>query len=92
MLQEDFDPSDIYSIKYSIVSISGLAISTGRYRIMQKISVDPEIDAQLVATMDYDNGYASLNLIGNINPQTGAETPVTGSFLISRSSAATNFL
>lgn len=92
MLQEDFDPSDIYSIKYSIVSVSGLAISTGRYRIMQKISVDPEIDARLVATMDYANGYASLNLIGNINPQTGAETPVTGSFLISRSSAATNFL
>ena len=92
MLQEDFDPSDIYSIRYSIKSISGLEISTGRYRIMQKISVDPELDARFVVALDYANGYASLNLIGNINPKTGAETPVTGSFLISRASAATNFL
>lgn len=92
MLQEDFDPSDVYSIRYSITSVSGLTIATGRYRIMQKISVDPEIDARLVASVDYSNGYASLNLIGNINPNTGAETPVTGSFLISRASAATNFL
>lgn len=92
MLQEDFDPSDVYSLRYSIKSISGLEMTSPRYRIMQKISVDPEIDAKLVATMDYANGYVSLNMIGNINPNTGAETPVTGSFLIARASAATNFL
>lgn len=92
MLQEDFDPSDVYSIRYSVTSISGLELTSPRYRIMQKISVNPEIDAKLVASIDYENGYVSLNLVGNINPNTGAETPVTGSFLISRASAATNFL
>jgi len=92
LLQEDFDPSDIHSIRYSITTINGVSISSPRYRFMQKISIDPELDAKLVATLDYENGYVSLNLIGNINEKTGAETPVTGAFLISRASAASNFM
>lgn len=92
LLQEDFDPSDIHSIRYSITTINGVSISSPRYRFMQKISIDPELDAKLTATLDYENGYVSLNLVGNINEKTGAETPVTGAFLISRSSAASNFM
>jgi hypothetical protein len=50
---------------------------------MQKISIDPEIQASLEADLDFDNGYINLNLIGTKNNE-GMEEPVTGAFLITR--------
>ena len=89
-LSQDLDIDKSYYIQYTVTTINGLKISTHKCRIMQKVSIDPEIQATLKATLNYDNGYVDIDLIGTKN-QYGLETPVTGAFLITRASEDTNF-
>lgn len=90
-LSQDLDIDKSYYIQYTITTINGLKISTHKCRIMQKVSIDPEIQATLKATLNYDNGYVDIDLIGTKN-QYGLETPVTGAFLITRANEDTNFI
>jgi hypothetical protein len=57
---------------------------------MQKLSIDPEIDAILSASVNYDNGYVAINLVGNKDDE-GMEKLATGAFLLSRACADTNY-
>lgn len=75
-----------YRIKYTVNTINGLSISSYRYRIMQKLTIDPEINATLQATVNYDNGYVIVNLIGG-KDENGLEEPATGAFLLTRACA-----
>lgn len=79
-----------YRIKYTITTINGLTISTPRYRIMQKLTIDPEIDASLVAEANHDNGYIIISLIGG-KDENGLEKPATGAFLLTRASSDDNY-
>lgn len=89
-LSQDLDIDKSYYIQYTVTTINGLKISTHKCRIMQKVSIEPEIQAILKATLNYENGYIDIDLIGTKN-QYGLETPVTGAFLITRASEDTNF-
>lgn len=79
-----------YRIKYSITTMNGLEVSTPRYRIVQKASLQAEIQATLEISMNEDNGYIDVNLIGVKDAQ-GLETLATGAFLLSRSSEESNY-
>jgi hypothetical protein len=70
--------------------MNGLTISSPKYRIMEKISIDPEIKADLSVKLNYENGYIDVSLIGH-KDESGIETPATGAFLLSRSSSTDNF-
>ena len=72
-----------YYIQYKIKTINGLEMSTPKYRVMKKTSIATEMDASISATLNYNNGYIDIDLIGTKN-QYGLETPVTGAFLVTR--------
>lgn len=73
-----------YKIQYSVTTINGMTISTPKYRIIQRATLDPEIQATLKADLNQDNGFVNIQLIG-IKDEFGLETSTSGSFLLTRS-------
>ena len=90
LLSQDLMPNKRYFIQYTITTNNGLIVKTPRYRIMQKTSIHPELEASLNVELNFENGYIDVNLIGT-KDKYGTETPVTGAFLLSRASQDTNY-
>ena len=57
---------------------------------MQKISIDPEIKASLLVSLNFENGYVNVDLKGNKDDE-GMETPATGAFLLTRACAENDY-
>lgn len=89
-LNRDLEFNKNYYIKYTIVTNNLLELSTPRYRIMQKATIDPEILTEVFAKMNYNNGYIDISLKG-IKDEDDMETTVTGSFLLCRADDEHNF-
>lgn len=89
-LNRDLEFNKNYYIKYTIVTNNLLELSTPRYRIMQKATVDPEILTEVIAAVNYNNGYTDISLKG-IKDEDDMETTVTGSFLLCRADSEHNF-
>jgi hypothetical protein len=90
ILAQELEIDKNYYIKYTINTINGLEISSPKYRIMQKISIDPDIKTDLTAVLNYENGYVDINLIGHLDKE-GLEIPVTGAFLLTRACDDTGY-
>ena len=43
VLSKDLNIDEAYRIKYTVNTINGMTISSPRYRVMQKLSIDPDI-------------------------------------------------
>lgn len=89
LFSQDLEVGAIYKIQYTVTTNNLLTLSTPRYRIMQKPSIDPEIKASLNVALNYDNGYIKVNLIGE--KIDGMEEPVTGAFLLTRACEDTGY-
>ena len=50
---------------------------------MQRTTIDPDLKADIVASVNFDNGYVDIGLVGHRNSE-GVEEIVTGSFILSR--------
>lgn len=90
ILAQDLEIDKNYYIKYTVNTNNGLTISSPRYRIMQKISIDPEIKASLSVSLNFENGYVNVDLKGDKDDE-GMETPATGAFLLTRACAENNY-
>ena len=90
ILGKELEINQTYRIQYTVTTNNGLTVSSPKYRIMTKLSIDPEIKADLSTKLNYENGYIDINLVGHKDAD-GIETPATGAFLLSRSSSADNF-
>lgn len=84
-IEQDLEMNKSYYLEYIITTTNGLKKSSGKYRIMQKKSIDPEIKADLVPTLNFENGYVDVKLDGQKNAD-GVEYAATGSFKILRAS------
>lgn len=80
-----------YKIQYSVTTINGMTISTPKYRIIQRATLDPEIQATLKADLNHDNGFVNIQLIG-IKDEFGLETSTSGSFLLTRSCQDSDYM
>ena len=89
-IHKALEENKIYTIVYTVTTINGLVKSSPRYRITQQSTIPPEVEAQLIATMNEENGYVDLRLIGNKTAD-GVEKVGTGTFLICRSSSEDNY-
>ena len=89
-IEQDLDINKAYYIEYLVTTVNKMVISSGKYKIMQKKSINPEIKADLVPTLNYENGYINLQLQGHINND-GVEYAATGAFKIVRASDEDNF-
>ena len=80
----DLDPNHVYYITYYVKTMNGLECSSSRYRICQLRLIGSEVDIQLKANLDYENGYIELSL--------GCDEPViSGTFLISKACSKDNY-
>ena len=75
--ERDLKANTTYYLTYYVKTINGLEYASPRYRISQSRSIGTEIEIQLKATLDYENGYIKLNLVCD-------EPIISGTFLISR--------
>lgn len=89
-IEQDLDLNTTYYLEYKVTTLNGLAIASPRYKIMQKQSIKPEIKAILVPSLNYENGYVDLKLIGEKN-ELGIEYSATGKYRILRASNKDNF-
>lgn len=75
-----------YTISFLITTVNGIKIRTNRYRIIHRRSLDPEIKADLIATLNFENGYISLTLKDEV------DKIISGTFVISRCSNINNWI
>lgn len=80
VVAQDLDVNRSYYIQFFTKSTGGMEIPSQKYRIMQRRSISPDIDVNLVATLDYDNGFVGLKLDTK-------EPVISGLFLVSRAAS-----
>ena len=59
---KDIPDDEIYSIKYTITTTNGLVKSSPLYYIATLRTFDTTIQGDLVATLNYDEGYVELTI------------------------------
>lgn len=79
-LAADLPLDESFFIQFSVKTTNGLEISTKKYRIMQRRNISPEIEAELKATCNYENGSVNLSILDT------KDAVISGKFLISRAS------
>lgn len=52
-----------YYIQYTVTTINKLTISSPKYRMIQRETIDAELYADIEAKLNFDNGYIDINLI-----------------------------
>lgn len=82
-------PGQTYYIQYTITTINNLVVSSYRYRIQQKISIEPNLNADIDLGLNFDNGYITVSLIPYM--ENGAPIGSNGAFLLSRACADSNY-
>ena len=87
---KSLEENKIYTIIYTVTTANGVIKSSPKYRITQQSTIAPEVEANLVATMNEENGYVNLQLIGK-KDKDGVEKVGTGTFLICRASSEDNY-
>ena len=89
-IEQDLEINKSYYLEYQIKTINGLTDTSGKYRIMQKKSINPEIKANLMPSLNFENGYVDVRLVGQTNAD-GVEYAATGAFKILRASDEDNY-
>jgi hypothetical protein len=87
-LKKSLESNKLYRITYSITTINGYKMESSPYVIREANTVDANIPAKLLATLDPDNGCVSLRLIKPKEHR--EETAFSGNFMISRYSENLN--
>ncbi len=89
-VRKKLNPNEIYSIEYNVITMNGggqiVPLTSNTYPIIDSELVPPNIHANLSALANPDEGYISLNLVGD-----GSKTLINGSFVLLRSSSADNY-
>ena len=90
MFSRDIKMNEKYIITYTVRTNNGLEISSFGYKIISQQAIISELDMDLIADLNYDNGYISLHLVGG-KDESGYEKSLKGYFLLSRSSSQSNY-
>ena len=83
---KDLELDKSYYIQFTATSINGMKVSSQKYRIIQRRSINPEVNIALKATMDFNNGYVLLTIQDDEDPV------ISGSFSIGRCDNANNWI
>lgn len=90
LIKNDLAIGKSFYIEYVITTANKMKVSSGRYRIMQKKFITPEIQADLTLNTDYENGYNIVGMQGRYD-EDGVEYAATGTFKMLRSSEQDNY-
>lgn len=89
-LNKDLIENERYKIKYTVNTTNNATFSSPWYYIVQKTTVDPEIKATLSASMNFNNGYIDVRLVGQYD-ENNVEYPATGRFVLKRGCSKDNY-
>ena len=87
----DLTYSKIFFIQYIVTTVNKMVISSPKYRIVQRSSIDPELEASIKVNLNFDNGYIDINLVGVKDKYSGIENVATGSFKLVRTDNTSDF-
>lgn len=90
-IEKELEINATYYIQYEITTINKMKVNSPRYRIMKRQSIDPEIQTELIAALNKENGYIDLTLQGKKEEDTQLEIAATGAFLVTRASSKDNY-
>lgn len=79
--RKNLDANVSYSIEYIVTTVNGLTVNK-TYQIIESETKAPNVHAELSAINNYDDGYVSLNLVGNKDNKL-----INGCFILMRSSS-----
>lgn len=86
----DLDKGKVFYIQYKVITNNNLEIQSPKYKITQQALIEPDVDIDLIATMQPDNGYVELTMKPSFDTF-GNEIPLTGAFVITRSSSDSDY-
>lgn len=86
----DLEKGKAYYIQYKVITTNNLEIQSPKYKVTQQALVEPDVRVELVATMQPDNGYVELTMKPDYDNFSN-EIPLTGAFVITRSSSESNY-
>lgn len=89
-LKSTLKEGKVYKLIYTTSSISGITTSSPEYQIIQQASVLPDIQANLVATMNEENGYVKLTLEGK-KDSLNNDILESGMFVVCRASSEDDY-
>lgn len=98
----DLALNEKYTITYSVKTNNGLEVHSAPYKIIEKAAIPLNTISKIYPKVDYDNGIVEIFFNINPNPITFEEksealedkmneTPVKGSFILSRASEDTQY-
>lgn len=84
-----------YFVQYSVKTNNNLLVNSPKYAIVATASIEPELDANLYNSLDYDNGCINIWLesykVWNKETKTFNQPRLAGMFALSRSSSEQDF-
>lgn len=83
VLHKDLIENEVYKIQYIVNTTNNATFASPLYKIVQKTTVNPELQARLSVSMNYNNGYIDIRLVGD-KDRNGQEYPATGRFILKR--------
>lgn len=79
----ELEVDKVYFLQYTVTTINNLTIRSSRYRIAQRQTLEPEIQTNLIASLNQEDGYIELTYDG--------ELEASGSYMLMRSCSDSNF-
>lgn len=62
-IMQDLQYYKIYYVEYIITTINKMVISSPKYRIVQRETINPDIEADLSVIQNFNNGYINIGLV-----------------------------
>lgn len=91
-LDRDLEPNKKYYIEYIITTTNGLVQSSDKYTIIQRNYLEPEHKIIPKPSLNFENGYVTINLLGETNSDDNQqEKLIGGHFKLLRSDNTNNF-
>jgi hypothetical protein len=73
----------VYYLQYKVITMNNLTVYSKKVRIVQRETIAPEIETQVIARLCPEDGYIEVSLDG--------ETMTSGSFMLTRACSDSNF-
>lgn len=89
-INQDLLMNECYFLEYVVTTTNKMRIESPLYRIMQQKTLDPNLEAYLSTSLDYENGFINISLKGHLD-ENGNEKTATGSFKLLRAASESNF-
>lgn len=88
----DLELNKKYYIQYSVITNNNLEVSSPKYKIIQRKSIEPNIKTKPLLELNYENGYVDIKLdSSSMIEGYNNEKPVSGTFILSRTTDLINW-